>query len=117
MGTTSAAQTLTLNNTGTASLSISSIVASGDYRADEYLWQLRRCGGQLHDQRDVHAHSYRNTHRGDYHHRQRREQPADGQSDRYRHGGVWPGGELVSWPASRLATRRSTRPARLRPSL
>jgi hypothetical protein len=38
VGTTSAAQTLTLNNTGTALLSITSIVASGDYR------QTNTCG-------------------------------------------------------------------------
>jgi hypothetical protein len=38
VGTTSAAQTLTLNNTGSASLSISSIVASGDFQ------QTNTCG-------------------------------------------------------------------------
>jgi len=41
VGTTSAAQTVTLNNTGTASLSITSIVASGDYG------QTNTCGSSI----------------------------------------------------------------------
>src|SRR5437667_184648 len=41
VGTTSAAQTVTLSNTGTATLAISSIVASGDFA------QTNNCGGSL----------------------------------------------------------------------
>lgn len=41
VGTTSAAQTVTLNNTGTASLSIASIVANGDYG------QTNTCGNSV----------------------------------------------------------------------
>src|SRR2546429_3031385 len=41
VGTTSAAQTVTLSNTGTATLTISSIVASGDFAETD------NCGGSL----------------------------------------------------------------------
>src|SRR2546429_3496465 len=43
VGTTSAAQTVTLNNTGNTALSVTSIVASGDYaqRSEEHTSELQ----------------------------------------------------------------------------
>ena len=81
MGATSAAQTITLNNTGNAALTISSIAVTGTNPSD--FAQTNTCGSsrsgrsQLHDQRDLHARREWNSHRHRHPHRQRHRQPAE----------------------------------------
>ena len=68
INTTSAAQTVTLTNTGTALLNITSIVPSGDYAQTTTCGTSVAAGGQLHHQCDIHAHGHRQPARHDYGH-------------------------------------------------
>src|SRR5205814_1447237 len=79
IGTTSAAKTVTLKNTGTAILTISSIAITGTNAGD--FAQTHTCGIagsgiELQHQCHVQAHGVRDSHGGTEHQRQCRWQPA-----------------------------------------
>jgi hypothetical protein len=70
VGSPSTAQSVTLSNTGNETLTITSIVPSGDFT------QMNNCGTsvadgrKLHDQRDLHTHCHGNAKWVDRHHGQ-----------------------------------------------
>ena len=85
VGTTSAAQIVTLSNTGGSALSISSISLAGTNPAD--FAETNTCGrsvaarGELHHQCDLYARGDGNAHRLGEHCGQRGRQPANGGTD------------------------------------
>ena len=72
VGSTSSALTVTLNDTGTAPLAITSITASGDFAATNTCGTTVAAGGGLHDQHHLHAHGRRGTNGVARDHRQQR---------------------------------------------
>ena len=69
MGTSSSAQSVTLSNTGSATLSIASITVSGDFSQTNTCGSSRSGQRQLRPQRDIHAHRHGLAQRLDNHHR------------------------------------------------
>ena len=69
VNTTSAAQTVTLTNGGTAALNITTIVASAPYAQTNTCGASVGIGSQLHHQCHVHTHDHRQPARYDYRHR------------------------------------------------
>ena len=65
-GTTSPAKTITLTNTGSGPLAITSVAVSGRLRPDEYLWKQCQCRRELRHHGDVFAQSERQSDRLDY---------------------------------------------------
>ncbi len=110
VGTTSAAQTVSLSNTGGADLDHLQHRRQWRLRSGQYLRERGRPRGRLHDQRHLCSHRHRIPDgRGDHHGRRRR-QPACRFVDRHRN---YPRGRSVSehldvWqPAGRHHERRA----------
>ena len=86
VNTTSAAQTVTLTNSGTRRSDHHQHRRQRAVRPDQHLRRFRCRRRQLLHQRHLHAHGHRQPARHDHRHRQRHRQPADRQPHRHGRG-------------------------------
>lgn len=81
-GTASAAQQITVTNSGSASLTITSTVATSEFNATNTCGAPHRCRGHLHYPSPLHSNRLRLAIRHSHHHRQRAQQPSNRSSAR-----------------------------------